>query len=413
MERISQARVSVAPNIASSTGRGTEASIGTANVRDVLEALYDTVLVTDLEGFILESNGRAERHLGFCRAELLGRPIGQMIEEISSDVVSNLRKNLERGRFTVLEAYCSKKDRSGFLAEIAVGSLGYNGAARMMFTLRNIESRRETQELLRAEHNALENSASGIAMTDLSARIVRGNAAFLKLWEFPSLKEAEGMDLRDLWQGIPVPMDLIRRPLSGRSWIGEVAACTRKGRSFFVQVTAAPTRDSDNRISWIVYSFLDVTARRKAEMALRREAEAQIARARQSNEFSGLLTAVTIPDLIQLIDSTKKTGTLVILGEADRTVGSVGFLDGQVQRASCGDQSGESAFFILLQVGGQGFRFEAKTEAERDLSIQRTTLGLLLEGVRLADEANPVPEGDSMDASDAGGSSPSETYREM
>jgi PAS domain S-box-containing protein len=403
MDRPIQKKIMLAPKGSGSAVSGQGMPSGTVAVRDVLEALYDTVLVTDPEGFIVESNGRAERHLGYGREDLLGRPVCQIIEGVSPEVVANIWKNLDRGKFTVLEAYCSRKDRTGFLAEMAVGQLGYNGTSRMMFTLRNIEPRREVQELLRAEHNALENSASGIAITDASARIVQANTAFLKLWEFASLKEATGLDVRDLWQGTPVPIDLIRRPMSGRSWIGEVAARTRKGRAFFVQVSAAPNRDSNDRISGVVLSFLDVTARRKAETALRREAEAQMARARQSNDFSGLLTALTIPDLIQLIDSTRKTGKLVILGETDRTVGTVEFLEGQVQAAQCGVRTGEPAIFALLQAGGQGFRFDSGKPAEKDPSIERSTMGLLLEAVHLADEAALKPEGTASPAGAGGG----------
>lgn len=375
---------------------------GAVAVRDVLEALYDTVLVTDAEGFILESNNRAERHLGYEADALKGRPICQIIEGVTPDVVANIWDNLGRGKFTVLEAYCTRKDRTGYLAEMAVGRLGYNGAARMMFTLRNIEPRRETQELLRAEHNALENSASGIVITNAEARVVQANQAFLKLWEFTALKEVSGMDVRELWQDLPVPIDLIRKPMSGRAWIGEVAARTRKGRSFFVQVSAAPNRDSSDRISGVVLSFLDVTARRKAEAALRREAEALMARARKSNDFSGLLTALTIPDLIQLIDSARKTGTLVILDDADRTVASVSFLEGQVHAASCGDLTGEAAVYELIRLGGFGFHFDSGAPEARDSTIERTTMGILLEGVRRADEAAPTQGEEQGGALEAG-----------
>lgn len=393
MDQPIQKKITLSPKTGAFPAPRNVGPVGTVAVRDVLEGLYDTVLVADSEGFILEANNRAERHLGYAAEDLKGRPVCQVIEGLTPDVVAGIWTNLGRGKFTVLEAYCTRKDRTGFLAEMAVGQLGYNGVPRMMFTLRSIDPRREIQERLRAEHNALENSASGIVITDASARIVQANPAFLKLWEFSGLKDAEGLDVRDLWQDLPVPVDLIRKPMSGRAWIGEVAARTRKGRSFFVQVSAAPNRDSNDRISGVVLSFLDVTARRKAETALRREAEALMARARKSNDFSGLLTALTIPDLIQLIDSTRKTGTLVILDEADRMVCTVSFLEGQVQSAKCGQVTGEAAVCELIRVGGFSFRFDAGEPGARDPTIERTTMGILLEGVRLADEAAPKEEG--------------------
>jgi PAS domain S-box-containing protein len=402
MDQPIQKKITLSPKTGAFLAPKAAGASGTVAVRDLLEALYDTVLVTDSEGFILESNNRAERHLGYAADDLKGRPVCQIIEGVTPDVVSNIWTNLGRGKFTVLEAYCTRKDRTGFLAEMAVGQLGYNGASRMMFTLRNIEPRREIQELLRAEHNALENSASGIVITDASALIVQANQAFLKLWEFSSLKEAAGLDVRDLWQDLPIPVDLIRKPMSGRAWIGEVAARTRKGRSFFVQVSAAPNRDSNDRISGVVLSFLDVTARRKAETALRREAEALMARARKSNDFSGLLTALTIPDLIQLIDSTRKTGALVILDEADRLVCTVSFLEGQIQAAKCGASTGEEAVCELVRLGGFGFHFDAGAPEARDSTIERTTMGILLEAVRRADEAAPKENGEGSGAAEAG-----------
>lgn len=369
--------------------RGRPAAAGRPSpVRAVLDALYDTVLVTDSGGRILEANRRAERHLGYPRESLAGRPLSRILDGFTPELISSIRRRLDEGAHSVLEAYCRPRGREPFLAELGVGRL-LDGAGdrRMLFTLRNIEPRKKTREMLRAAHLALEHSASGMAMADREGRILRGNPAFLAIWGFGSAGEAEGGNVRDLWEPGGAPEQALLKPLAGESWIGELEARTRKGRGIRVQVAAAPIRDGEDRITGIVFSFLDVTARWKAEEALRREARAQLSRARASNEFSGLLTALTLPDLVQLVASTRKTGTLTVLDGADRPLAAVGFLEGEIQAVSFGRQTGEAAFFALLESGGEAFRFEARPPASRDPDLGRTTMGLLLEGARRLDEA--------------------------
>ncbi|MDZ4198355.1 MAG: PAS domain S-box protein, partial [Kiritimatiellia bacterium] len=250
--------------------------------------------------------------------------------------------------------------------------------------------------MLREAHNAMENSASGIVIADREGRILRGNPAFLTMWGYSNRRAVEGRNVRELWGDVQAPEDLFLLPLSGKTWMGEQEARTRKGRTIFVQVSAAPNRDSDEKLAGVVFSFVDVTARRKAEDALRREAEAQKTKARASNEFSGLLTALTLPDLVQLIASAKKTGTLVVLGEKENPMATVGFVKGELRSAACSERTGEEAFFELLRLGGEGFRFEARPPAESEQTIQRSTLGLLLEGTQRLDESflsDTAPQG--------------------
>ena len=94
---------------------------------------------------------------------------------------------------------------------------------------------------------------------------------------------------------------------------------------------------------------------------------------------------MNVIDLMQSLEMGRKSCQLVLTNGSDRC--EVYFVEGQVTHAVYGELKGDAAVFKVLRWTGGNFQlnFEGKTK------LQTTTLntqGLLMEGLRLLDEAN-------------------------
>jgi response regulator RpfG family c-di-GMP phosphodiesterase len=99
----------------------------------------------------------------------------------------------------------------------------------------------------------------------------------------------------------------------------------------------------------------------------------------------GSLTQMNVIDLVQSLEMGRKSCLLTLTNEQDRC--EMYFKDGQVTHASYGSMSGDEAVFKVLRWTSGNFQvnFDGKTTQQ---SCTLNTQGLLMEGLRLLDEAN-------------------------
>ncbi len=105
--------------------------------------------------------------------------------------------------------------------------------------------------------------------------------------------------------------------------------------------------------------------------------------------FSGLLSEMGLVDLMSTIDLGRKSGLLEIHGPSGK--GAVQFRDGRVVEARCGRYVGAAAVYRML-VWNDG-RFEIRFgPCAVDDSVDMSTQGLLMEGMRRLDEWQRLQE---------------------
>jgi PAS domain S-box-containing protein len=235
----------------------------------LLQSIYDAALITDLDGHIVDSNVRAAEFLGYTSDEFQNLPILDMISGASTSLLETLRQNTQDEKFALLQAYCLRKDRSLFPAEIAVNMLKFE-ETRLCFFIRDVTLRRQAEALLRTEHNAIQNSASGIAIVDADAKLEYVNLSFVKLWGLETEDQVVGLDIRSLLSDSPNMNEMVRAALVEHgSWNGELTGRREDGSIFSAQVSAACNRDSDGEVVGMVMSFVDISDRKRTEEALR------------------------------------------------------------------------------------------------------------------------------------------------
>jgi PAS domain S-box-containing protein len=267
-------------NWTATAARKVPAYAAKSNYHKLLQSLYDAALVTTLNGQIKDVNVRATEFLQYERKELRELTVSHIISGVSEQLIETLLTNLENERFTLLQAYCVRKDRTFFPAEIAVNKLQLEEPL-LCFFIRDITVRRQAEERLRTEHKAIQISGNGIATADLDARLDYVNPAFATMLGHAETEPLLGRDIRDFINDKAAADEIIEKVKEDpRTWMSEMSMKKEDGDDLFVQVSATCNRSSEGEALGIVFSFADITDYKQAQKRLdtmQMEIEAKVA----------------------------------------------------------------------------------------------------------------------------------------
>src|SRR3989449_10553585 len=99
--------------------------------------------------------------------------------------------------------------------------------------------------------------------------------------------------------------------------------------------------------------------------------------------FQGSLKELPLPDIIQLVSGSGKTGKFTLTRDNDR--GCIFLKNGQMVHATVGDLTGEEAIYSLAIWNQGDFQFNPGEEADRQ-TITKSNTNLLMEAARRLDE---------------------------
>ncbi len=104
----------------------------------------------------------------------------------------------------------------------------------------------------------------------------------------------------------------------------------------------------------------------------------------------GSLAQMNVIDLLQSLELGRKSCSLTLTANGDRC--EMFFTDGQITHAADGQLTGDDAVYKVLTWTNGNFTIDFAARSTEQ-SITRSTQGLLMEGLRLLDEANRDSEG--------------------
>jgi PAS domain S-box-containing protein len=242
-------------------------SVARSRYQELLQSVYDAALITNVSGGILDANVRAIEFLQFEKAELCNMAVYDLIAGADESLMDSLCQNLTLERFTVIQAYCVRRDGTSFPTEIAVNKLRLDELC-LCFFIRDTTLRSQAEQMLRVEHTAIQNAGNGIVIADLHATLEYANPAFARMVGVEAADALTGRNLRE-WEAEPGTVDAITQQLAGETnEVYELALWSESGEELVAQVAAACTRDADGEATGLVFSFADITVHRKAEQAL-------------------------------------------------------------------------------------------------------------------------------------------------
>lgn len=265
------------------------------HLRPFLDASLDGVILTDIQGSIIEFNPAAEAMFGYRRDRVLGRPVGAIVvpphlrpfhDRAMTRRLASPGDSQNRQRF---ETEGLRADGSMFPVELTVTDVILPGGERLLVAyLRDITARQQLRVSEERYRLAIRGANDGIFEWDVE----HGTAFYSE-----RLEEIVGRKAKDLagltaWHAnvhpddLPALQDETRRLLRGeiQRIIMEYRITRSDGVERWVQVTAATVRNKAGRVLRVGGSIGDITDRKRAAAEIERQREALY----QSEKLSAL-----------------------------------------------------------------------------------------------------------------------------
>ena len=239
---------------ATTTARTIDSSRGEPSL---LRSMYESIILSDLEGRVLELNQRALKWIGRPKEDCLRRPVSDFVSGLRPLVLERIEVGLRNGKFTVMDGVCKRKDGSRFPAEISVSRFELGGRVCLFLSIRSLEWRiRHWSQAPQLEHSALQCAAASIVVTDLDGGIVYTNPAFHRLWGDHGLAAPPCPHIRKFLSDGPMLDQGFLKLLVGESWTARMEATRSTGEKTLVHVSGAPDYDSSSELLGLVFSIL-------------------------------------------------------------------------------------------------------------------------------------------------------------
>ena len=151
------------------------AETGDLLYKELINGLYDAVLITNLDGQILDCNPRAMDFLRMDKEAICGLTIFDVIAGADHSMIDGIITNMQNNRRTVIECDCHRVDGTAFPSEITVSLVHLNDDGQLCFFVRNVTRRRETEGALIASEKRFrditESTADWIWEADVDGQV--------------------------------------------------------------------------------------------------------------------------------------------------------------------------------------------------------------------------------------------------
>jgi two-component system sporulation sensor kinase A len=251
-----------------------------AKFRAVLESSPEAIIVTDLNGNIVECNqATADLHSDQSKEDLIGANALEVIAKKDREkAIQNLKKTIEQGPVKAVEYTLLTKDGHEFPGELSASVVrDASGKPEYLVAItRDITERKKTERELLIKDNAIASSIDGMAISDLQGNITYVNPVFVKMWGYNSDKEVLGKSITEMTrkgQSKEKADEIVKTLRTKGGWTSEIAATRKDGSRFYAILSASLVKDKAGKPICMLVSFVDVTDRKKGEEALKESEE--------------------------------------------------------------------------------------------------------------------------------------------
>lgn len=236
---------------------------------ELLKSVYDGVAVCRLDGTIRDSNERLQYFLGCGADQITGNQITEFLSGANTTLLDNIHSGLADNRYVLVQAYARRRDGKLFPVEVSANYL-HMQEKYLCFFFRDITVRKKAEDLLRTGYNAISNCLSGIAVADPMGILVYVNPAAVKMWGCASEKDLHGKSILNLWEEREKAQHMLDMIMdANKEWNGDLVALGFDGKKTALHVSAACNLDDEDEVSGMVFSFIDISDRLRADAAIR------------------------------------------------------------------------------------------------------------------------------------------------
>jgi diguanylate cyclase (GGDEF)-like protein/PAS domain S-box-containing protein len=231
----------------------------------VFESIPEMVVVLDGQDRIVEINATGRKWLRLKEGEAIGQPARSVFSPWPELLKRYVHMREVREEIRIPGGGGDLPE----MAELVIMPLK-DARGRYVGRLimeRDITARRKVDDQLRLQSAALNAAANAIVITDTSGTCIWVNSAFSKITGYSS-DEILGQKLSILKSGLQDDAfykSLWKTILSGETWSGEIINKHKQGHLYIEEMTIAPVRDQDGRISNFIAVKQDITERKRTE----------------------------------------------------------------------------------------------------------------------------------------------------
>jgi PAS domain S-box-containing protein len=251
------------------------------HLSDAVKMSKDSIVISDLEGRIVEANEATLRMHGMeNKTDFVGKTALEIIAPEDREIMAEkVVKALAEGELKYVEYHALKNDGSKFLVEASISVMkdGKGEPTGYMAVTRDITERKRMEEELRLLSDAVKMTSESIAIADLKGKILDINEAGLRMYGLNDRADLVGKDPFE----IIVPEDqqkalesMAKILVEGSLKTVEYRILKKDGSKALIETSVSLIRGEKGEPKSIVAVARDITEHRRMEEALH-ESEAR------------------------------------------------------------------------------------------------------------------------------------------
>ncbi|HTV60608.1 MAG TPA: PAS domain S-box protein [Verrucomicrobiae bacterium] len=277
----------------------------------ILNSSLDCIVAIDHEGCITEFNPAAERTFGHGRKDVVGKHLADVIipPSLREQHRAGFARHLATGETRVLgrrvEMTALRADGREIPVEIAITRIPQDGPPSFTGFLRDISERKRNEEALLETHARLarseerwrsvfENSAIGVALTDLNGHFIATNPVYQKMLGYTEdeLGQLRFLDIT-IDEDRDLTLALIQELFEGkrRQFQLEKRYRRKTGTTVWVRNSVSVVPGTEQLPGFLMALSEDITERRLAEEALN-ETRSELAHITRVTTLSTLTASI-------------------------------------------------------------------------------------------------------------------------
>ncbi len=247
------------------------------NFKLLFDTIDDFIFILDTKGDILQTNSIVEKRLGFTSEELIGTNVLMVHPPERRDEAGFIVGEMLAGRASFCPVPLVTKEGSQIPVETRVIFGKWDGQEVLFGISRDVTERQRLDAELKMQSAAFESFALPIIITDDQGKINWANSSFLNLSGY-QMEEIIGKTNGELIKSGIQDEEFYKKMWStiqkGEIWSGELYNKKKNGTIYPEEQTISPVFDHLWKIRNYIAIKIDITDRKRMEMALR-ESEAR------------------------------------------------------------------------------------------------------------------------------------------
>jgi diguanylate cyclase (GGDEF)-like protein/PAS domain S-box-containing protein len=249
-------------------------------LRLTFESINEAIILTDIEGYILDINEAGFRMSGYdLKSQVVGlHGLTFFAEEDRPRILNEMNKLMESGRSPILNFKLFNRSGTSFDSEAsAVLMRNESGSPTgLIVVVRDVSERRRIEEALRGSEEKLRfmfaSIIDAVVVVDIEGKILEVNDAGLRLTGFSDKGELIGLNAfdfiaeEDRERALNDMLDSFKK---GPGFLVQYRSKNKQGVLVFVEARGGMLYDASGNVTGHIVIVRDITERKRMEEALR------------------------------------------------------------------------------------------------------------------------------------------------